>query len=134
MLEQRNAALKYFVEARFLKIRNMVEFLSEIHEIRNAPTIGTTERERVLALYRRLKENDPDINYVYSGYIDGSLLINNYAPPEGYDSRTRPWYRAALDSYPEVSDGIPYIEVKTGEWLVSISKVLIDEQGEISGV
>jgi diguanylate cyclase (GGDEF)-like protein len=134
LLEERNVALKNFIEARFLKLRNLVEFLSEVDEIRNAPNATPKEREKALALYRRFQEIDPDINYIYSGYADGTLLINNYIPPEGYDPRIRPWYLAALESHPETSGGIPYTEIKTGEWLVSISKTLLNDRGEINGV
>ncbi|MGC8777471.1 MAG: cache domain-containing protein, partial [Candidatus Caldatribacteriaceae bacterium] len=56
------------------------------------------------------------------------------SPPEGYDPRIRPWYQAALEAYPAISGGIPYTEIKTGEWLVSMSKVLLSDQGEIAGV
>jgi len=133
LLEERNVALKNFIEARFLKLRNLIEFLSEVDEVRNAPQ-GNLEREKALALYRRFQEIDPDINYIYSGYADGTLLINDYTPPEGYDPRVRPWYLAALESHPEVSGGIPYREIKSGEWLVSISKTLLNDRGEINGV
>lgn len=134
LLEQRNAALKHFLEARFLKIRNIVEFLSSVYEVRNAPRLDAEGRAKALELYRRFQEIDPEIHYVYSGYTDTSLLINDYTPPEGYDPRVRPWYQAALKAYPRISGGIPYTEIKSGEWLVSISKVLLDDEGNITGV
>ncbi|MGC8777470.1 MAG: hypothetical protein ACP5Q4_02175 [Candidatus Caldatribacteriaceae bacterium] len=83
LLKQRNTALKHFLEARFLKIRNTVQFLSDIDEVRNAPKLDAEGRQRALKLYRRFQEIDPDIRYVYSGYTDGSLLINDYVPPRG---------------------------------------------------
>ena len=81
-----------------------------------------------------MHKTDPDINYIYSAYKNGFLLINDYTPPEGFDPTVRPWYKAALKSAPHISPGIPYREIKTKKWLVSISKVLIDDKGRISGV
>jgi diguanylate cyclase (GGDEF)-like protein len=62
------------------------------------------------------------------------LLINNYTPPPGFDPTVRPWYKAAIKSFPNISQGIPYQEIKTKEWLVSISKALIDDKNHITGV
>jgi hypothetical protein len=46
LLKERNIALKNFIEARFLKLRNLVEFLSEIDEIRNSLQGNVKEREK----------------------------------------------------------------------------------------
>jgi hypothetical protein len=71
-----------------------VEFLSQVDEVRNAPEVSLKDREKALILYRRFQEIDPDTNCIYPGYADGTLLINDYLPPGGYDPRIRPWYLA----------------------------------------
>ncbi|AEJ61810.1 diguanylate cyclase [Spirochaeta thermophila DSM 6578] len=134
LVAQRNLAAAYYLKAYFTPLRSTAEFLSSQDIVRNLPRLGLKEREEVLGLYRALEAANPDLYYVYSGYEDGSLVINNYVPPPGFDPRVRPWYTAALGSAPDLSPGIPYQEIKTGEWLVSISKVLLDDEGNRVGV
>ncbi len=134
IIKHRNQAVNFFIEGYFSKIRNEVLLLSNIQEVIEAPYLGPKARKKTLKLYRTIEEIDPDINYVYSGYKNGLLLINNYTPPKGFDPTVRPWYKAALRTAPNASNGIPYREIKTKEWLVSISRVLIDKHGKIKGV
>ncbi|BBB33500.1 signal transduction protein [Thermotomaculum hydrothermale] len=134
IIEQKNLAINYLVRSHFIKLKNYVETLSRINAIRNAIYLDKKAKNQVLEIYKALKESDKDINYIYSGYKDGSILINNWTPPKNFDPRLRPWYITAVKSYPKTSGGIPYREIKTKEWLVSISKALIDDNGEISGV
>jgi len=134
VIRQRNQAVNFFIEGYFTKIHNAVQFLATNNKIRNAPSLGSEDHQDILNLYESLEIADPDINYIYSGYKNGSLLINNYIPPEGYNPAARPWYQAAIESSPDISEGLPYKEIKTKEWLVSISKVLIDVENKISGV
>lgn len=134
IIRQRNNAVNYFIGGYFTKIHNAVEFLSTNNKIKNAPSLGESGRQEILSLYKSLEEADPDINYIYSAYTDGSLLINNYTPPVGYNPVLRPWYQVAIESAPDISDGLPYREIKSKQWLVSISKVLIDAGNKIRGV
>ncbi|BAI80342.1 conserved hypothetical protein [Deferribacter desulfuricans SSM1] len=133
-LEERNKADKYYIESYFTKIHNAVKILSKIDVIKNAIYLSDNQKQFALKLFKYTEDSDPDINYVYAGYIDGSLLINNYTPPKGYNPMIRPWYIAAIKSFPNVSNGIPYQEIKTKEWLISISKTLVDNNGKIVGV
>jgi diguanylate cyclase (GGDEF)-like protein len=108
--------------------------LSTNKKIQNAPSLGSEEHQDILKLYRSLEIADPDIKYIYSGYEDGSLLINNYITTERFDSVLRPWYQAAVKAAPSISEGVPYRDIKNGEWLISIGKVLIDDENKTSGV
>ncbi len=134
IFKEKNIAIKYFIDGYFIKIQNSVEFLSHIDKVRNIQKLGRDEREDVLKLYKSFQKADSDINYIYSGYKDGSLLINDYIPPVDYNSTNRPWYKAALKSKPNVTQGIPYREIKSKKWLISISKVLLDDKGAVNGV
>ena len=134
VIRQRNQAVNFFIEGYFTKIHNAVQFLATNKKIQNAPSLGSDGHQDILNLYKSLEIADPDINYIYSGYKNGSLLINNYTPPEGFNPVVRPWYQVAIEAAPDISDGLPYKEIKTKEWLVSISKVLIDVENKINGV
>lgn len=134
VLREKNRALNYYISGYFTKIRNAVDFLSRNQKIVQAASLPPEDQAEVLDLYRSLESADSDINYIYSGYEDGSLLINNYTPPAGYNPMNRPWYQSALAVEPEITDGIPYQEIKTREWLVSLSRVLLDQQDRLQGV
>ena len=133
-INQKNLSLKYYIEGYFTKFINTVNFLSISDNVIHANNLSDDSKQDIRDLYHNLEKSDPDINYIYSGYEDGSLLINNYEPPEGYNPVIRPWYQAALESFPHVSNGIPYREISTKEWLISISKALVDKDGHIAGV
>lgn len=134
IIRQKNQAINYFIEGYFTKIHNAVQFLATNQKIQNAPLLDKADHQDILNLYKSLEIADQDINYIYSGYEDGSLLINNYTPPEGYNPVIRPWYQVAIEAAPNISEGLPYKEIKTKEWLVSLSKVLIGVGKKINGV
>ncbi|BAF69664.1 sensor domain-containing diguanylate cyclase [Nitratiruptor sp. SB155-2] len=133
-IETKNSELANFINAYFIKMYNAVEYLSRVEEVRNAIYRKEKARKKVLELFRIFEQIDPDINYIYAGYKNGLLLINNYVPPPGFNPVVRPWYQVALKSFPHISQGLPYQEIKTKEWLISISKALVDDRGEIVGV
>jgi hypothetical protein len=128
-----NNTVTSFINGYFRKFY-VVDVLSRIPEVRYAPYLTDEERRKVLEIYRIFQEADRDIYYLYSGYENGLLLINDYEPAEGYDPRVRPWYRAALESRPKPTGGIPYREFKTKELLFSVSKVITDDEGNVTGV
>ncbi len=133
-LMDNNLRLKTFVQGYFNEIMNTVEALASNQDIRNALTAEQETINRVLAIYDHFYQNNDHIAYIYSGYENGMLVINDYTPPEGFDATERPWYSAALEQKPYISTGLPYREINTGEWLVSQSKVLIDDEGNPAGV
>ncbi len=132
VMSERNIAVKYFIDGYFAKIFSSIEFLSKIKNVRNRPS-GKVKKE-VLKLYASLKQVDPDIDFIYSGYQDGSILINDYVVPKDFNSTLRPWYKAALKSNPNISKGVSYRDIVTKEWLISVSKVLVDDKNRVTGV
>ena len=134
MLKGTNMEISAFIEGYFTEITNTIEVLASNSEIINAMSGTEQSRERVLAIYIDFFNANDNITYIYSGYEEGFLLINNYIPEEGYDPTQRPWYTAAMEQRPETSTGLPYQEAITDEWLISQSKALKDEQGNYPGV
>ncbi len=133
-LEGTNSQIKVFSEGLFGEINNLVEVLAASPDVRDAVHGDPDVVRRVLAQYGAYEAVNSNIRYIYSGYEDGSLLINAYVPPAGFDSTTRPWYTAAVQSYPAASIGMPYQEIIDEEQLLSQSKAFRDETGEIAGV
>ncbi|PKM56494.1 MAG: hypothetical protein CVU98_10935 [Firmicutes bacterium HGW-Firmicutes-3] len=91
-------------------------------------------KEKLLQLFMATTQANPNIKFSFAGYEDGTLLIEGYDPPVGFDSRLRPWYSSAVERYPGLSIGLPYQDAKTLEWLVSVSLAMVDQQGVLKGV
>lgn len=92
------------------------------------------KKTNILNLFKATTEANRNIKFCYAGYENGELLINDYIVPAGYDATTRPWYVSAVAEYPELSVGLPYQDIKTEEWLVSVSEAFVNEAGKITGV
>ena len=135
VIRNKNLAVTTLIQGYFAPLRKAVEFSAgDGTGIDHQRFQETETRQAILNMYTILQNTIPNINYVYSGYEDGSLLINNYTPPEGFNSVLRPWYQAAIQTHPLASDGIPYQEINTEEWLVSIGKTLINQNSQVVGV
>jgi len=107
---------------------------AEYAEVSTYTKGDTDAKNNILKLFRATTSANQNIKFCYAGYENGELLINGYTPPIGYDPTTRPWYTSAVESYPNFSVGLPYQEVKTGEWLISVSVALMDEENKLTGV
>ena len=59
ILKTKNMSINYYVEGYFLKLRNFVEFLSNIREIKNAPYLDENSKKYALSLYKKLAQNRP---------------------------------------------------------------------------
>lgn len=133
-IKDTNLQISIFTERFFSEIITTVDFLAENDDIRNLMLRDDEAAERALAIYRNVLAANEDILYVYSGYSDGLLLINDYTPPEGFDPTKRPWYQAARRDNPHTATGVPYREANSDEWVIAPSRVLIDDNGDIAGV
>lgn len=78
VIRQKNYAVSFYINGVFTKIHNLVNFLSRDKRVIDPFSLTPEKRQSVLELYRSFKESDRDINYIYSGYQDGSLLIADY--------------------------------------------------------
>lgn len=134
IINRTNHAHALFIDGYFTEIINTIQVLEENKEIRDAMALGEEARQRILDGYRSLLKANKNITFVYSGYENGLMLINDYTPPAGFDPTTRPWYQAAMAIKPEMSIGLPYQDINTKEWLVSTSRALKQSGGGYGGV
>lgn len=134
IIKQRNYAVNYYIDGYFAEINNTIEILSFNTDVQNFLNRDKAANERVRQLFRLYREINRNISFIYSAYDSGELIINDYVPPENFDPRTRPWYIAARENQPYLSSGVSYREAKSGEWLLSTSKALYDEENNFSGV
>lgn len=134
IIKQRNHAINFYIDGYFTEINNTIEILGANKEVQDAPLLDSYTRQRVLDLYKSFAEANKNITYIYSGYKNGLLLINDYTPPEGFDPVVRPWYQSAMATNPDTSTGLPYQDIKNKEWLISTSKALPGVKNGYDGV
>jgi signal transduction histidine kinase/ActR/RegA family two-component response regulator len=72
------------------------------------------------------------------GYIRGEFISGRAGelpnPPEGYDPTQRDWYVSAQRDPSRVALSMPFAESRTGDLVVSVSKVLYGASGDQFGV
>ena len=127
-LRECNAQIVIYTEGMFHENESIVNILSRADTIVNG---GSGNPAAVLKIYDAILKDNSNITYIYSGYADGRLYINNYDIPDNYDPTDRPWYQAAV-----ASDGVArlvYEDAANGEWLFSQSKKLVDDEGNVVG-
>lgn len=63
--------------------------------------------------------------YMYTGTADGEYIEAEPAAelPDGYDPRTRPWYKAAMEKG-ELTVTLPYVDVLTGGLFIAMARPL----------
>lgn len=129
-----NLIISTNIDNVFRNVANTVDVLTTDPSVIHYAEATPSEQKRVRNLYQSLTDSNPFIKYCFSGYDDGTIVINNYALPEGYNAVQRPWYTSAFDKYPDMSIGLPFQDVANNEWLISVSKVIVDEEGNKVGV
>lgn len=73
--------------------------------------------------YRKQKELFNQNNSGIYGVIRGEYLDGpGWSPPESYDPTTRDWYRMAIEADGEIAVVPPYVDVETGDAVVTISR------------
>lgn len=123
-----NSQIVTYVEGVFHESSNLVDLLSKDQTVIRA---GDGNKDAVITVFDTIHENNSNITYIYSGYSDGSLFINNYDAPSGYDVTNRPWYVASQQAQGVVR--LAYSDAATGVWLFSHSKKLVDDSGNMVG-
>jgi len=85
-----------------------------------------------------LRINDERFVKVISiyGVVDGMYITSssNWVSPENYTPELRVWYIGAVAVGGEVFFTDPYVDIRTGDYVVSFSKQLFDDTGNPFGV
>lgn len=91
-------------------------------------------RPFLLSVLEDYKKSYRAVANVYMGTIKGNMVIYpNQNLSEGYDPRTRPWYKKAMQKNSFVWSN-PYIDDATKKIVISASKVVNDYDGNLVGV
>lgn len=135
VLRNKNRSVTALIEGYVAPLRKAVDYTgSKASDVDHSNYHEPDTQAKILNLFDTLQNTIPNIHYIFAGYEDGSLLINNYTPPSDYNAVLRPWYQAAIKTSPLISDGIPYQDVNSKKWLISFGKTLLDENEGVIGV
>ncbi len=76
-----------------------------------------------------IDENFTGIYGLFNGdYLDGI----GWVPDEGFDPKTRPWYKTAVEGNGKPVVVSPYVDAQTGSVMISVSQLLYDGESVIS--
>ncbi|MCQ2596596.1 MAG: methyl-accepting chemotaxis protein [Treponema sp.] len=73
----------------------------------------------VLGLFRAHTTATPSFLSIYCGYPDGTLVINDFDPPDDFDVTGREWYINSFTSSDEVQYCHPYTSAISGEQIMT---------------
>lgn len=92
--------------------------------ILNKGLIGTLVKR-----FEKFKDRHQNVKNVYLGTTDGEMhIVPKQDLPEGYDPRTRPWYKKAKDTE-ELIWTKPYKDASSGALVISAAKAVTEEVG-----
>ena len=105
------------------------------HAILENPDIQRRDLEALMASLASSVESLGLVSLYLGMSSDGQIYSHDGWHPEGYDSRTRPWYQAALNA----QDGAPvfttpYMDATTGASILSVVQPISDRSGGLIGV
>jgi hypothetical protein len=130
-----------------LKYKNenlALEFNNYFSNIKKHLNILKNEKDIILSFYnnehdnenllklKSIKNEDKTIKYIYIGYKNNKLLINDWEIPKNFDLTKRPWYINAKNK--KENDFLIYEDIKTKEWLLSKSEAIYDNDEFIGAV
>ncbi|BDU50088.1 response regulator [Haliovirga abyssi] len=133
IIKGKNREISIFTESFFNNIFKDIDIIVK-DENTSLAFKNKKYKKKVLKLLKNISETDKYISYVYIGYKNKKMIINNWEPPKGFDLTKRPWYISAKKSAYKISIGNPYKEIKTKEWLLSQSIALKDKENKFVGV
>ena len=133
-IKSTNTIINTYIEGHIREVDHTVNVLSKTPDIINAGSNNDQARKRALTIYKSFAETNKSIGFIYSGYRNGSLLINDYTAPTGFDSTKRPWYINALNSKSSTTEWTLYREATSNDWEISASRALINSSGDFTGV
>ncbi|MCL2184941.1 MAG: ATP-binding protein [Treponema sp.] len=80
-------------------------------------------------------DNDMDENISFFGFINNKFIDgNNWIPASDFNPQSRPWYTGALTHNGEICFSEPYFDAKTGNYGLSLSKLVFNKNNDPFGV
>lgn len=128
--------LEAVIETYFRANEQTVEQIYQNKELREY--LKTGNREGMIKVFENVVKSHPDYLYIYVGLPNGDLPMYPVEEvPEGYNATTRPWYKGAVAKI-GTDNGIswtePYPDAISGVMMITVSKAIKEENGNVLGV
>ncbi|MCL2185981.1 MAG: ATP-binding protein [Treponema sp.] len=126
--------VKNYLQGYDITLNDTVFFLEWLRmQNYDAPSM----QEALSLWFRRLQSNDERFTEVLSiyGVTDGAYITTSgWESPDDYIPQSRVWYTGAHEAKGKIFRSDPYVDIRTGEYVVSLSRLLCDEEGQPFGV
>ena len=111
-----------------------VKYLSQDPDIKDVINNPQSKENFTRNLSSFINTNS-DVCNVFIAYDEGTFIAEpNPVLPEGFDARTREWYKESVNSSDKVVMSKPYIDAATKETIITYSKAIKDSTGKNNAV
>jgi signal transduction histidine kinase/HPt (histidine-containing phosphotransfer) domain-containing protein/ActR/RegA family two-component response regulator len=126
--------LQTYIDGHQAKFEDVLFIVEDLHNRGASPS--EIEQELARWEYRINNSNDRyDGDLFIYGYVDGTMISGTpWDVPENFEPRGRIWYLGAHKDPTQIYYSNPYINERSGEWVLSMSQVLYDAEGNDFGV
>ncbi|WP_129408712.1 SpoIIE family protein phosphatase [Marinitoga lauensis] len=131
-IKSENSVIATFIDDYFTELIHVIETFSNDNDFINGGFSKESEK-KVLETLKNYRNANKNIEFIYTGYKNKKIIIDNWEVPPEYDPTIRPWYLEGLKNPEKVYIGTPYREYTSKQWLISTGKALIKD-GEVVGV
>ena len=126
------------IDGQFQRIESLVATVAE--SVRYSSTkLGVTDEEKIeeiLAAFTKQSQGSGIGSFKFGIEATGKISDGSgWKEPEGYDARTRPWYKqAAAAGKGKVNFSDPFSDQITGKLSISVTTAIYDDSGKLLGV
>ncbi|MCY6372016.1 methyl-accepting chemotaxis protein [Clostridium ganghwense] len=114
--------------------KEVINMLSDNYDVKEISTHPEFE-QYMMDFFYACKDHYKDILTVYFGEVTGKHHATVDKIPEGYDPRTRVWYKDAINNDGKIIITAPYEDVnKKGRYVVTLAKTVKNSSEQIVGV
>ena len=93
---------------------------------------------KIFEMFKDVESTDNSIKNVYFvstvPYKDGGEMIITFEIPSDFDQTTRPWYKNAIKNPDDVVMTEPYVDIVSGNIVVTVAKAVLEDNGTLLGV
>jgi methyl-accepting chemotaxis protein len=138
LIEVNNSQTANFISQYMNDLKKVTSSIANDPDVINLLEQSKEERDRMYQKLQNFIEGYPEFISVYVGSKNGEMFMRPVESenelPSDYDPRVRPWYKDALQKPQDVIVTDPYVDVVTGDTLVTLSKAVKSAKNEIVGV
>ena len=105
------------------------------HVLKDEETKNIIDKEHILSMFEDFVAASSYINSGFIGLPDGSIIVKpDFDMKPDYNATVRPWYTAAINAQGKTAVSDPYIDYITNDYVISVTKTIIDRSGKFIGV